>query len=403
MPEKKKKKWIKKRHTAVRNVAAFVLKPYCAVKYGIKVKRFNEQGKRPYLIMLNHQTVFDQFFVGMAFKGSVYYVASEDLFSNGPVSSLIRFLVDPIPIKKSVNDVRAVMNCMKVAREGGTIAIAPEGNRTYDGKLCYIKPSIVTLAKALKLPIAFYRIEGGYGVHPRWSDVVRKGKMVGYVSKVIEYEDFKDMPDEDLYSIILRELNVDEANGKGTYKHKRLAEYLERVVYVCPHCGLSDFESNKDILKCKKCGMTVKYTENKTFEAVCGEMPFKYVADWYEYQNKYISRLDLSSFENKPIYTDIVKFSEVIPYKKKQLISKEAVLSVWPDKITVDHSGEHSVYKFDSVSSAAVLGRNKLNIYVGSQIFQVYGGKRFCALKYLNLYYHALNLSKKVSNEYLGL
>ena len=49
-----------------------------------------QQGDRAYLILMNHQTAFDQFFVGMAFKGPVYYVASEDLFSNGWISSLLR-------------------------------------------------------------------------------------------------------------------------------------------------------------------------------------------------------------------------------------------------------------------------------------------------------------------------
>ena len=45
----------------------------------------------------------------MAFKGSVYYLASEDIFSNGWVSSLIRYLVAPIPIKKQAADVKAVL------------------------------------------------------------------------------------------------------------------------------------------------------------------------------------------------------------------------------------------------------------------------------------------------------
>lgn len=83
----------------MRNIAYAVLSPYAKIKYGIHVERFKEQGKRPYLILMNHQTAFDQFFIGMTFKGAVYYVASEDLFSNGWVSSLLRWLVAPIPIK----------------------------------------------------------------------------------------------------------------------------------------------------------------------------------------------------------------------------------------------------------------------------------------------------------------
>lgn len=85
-------------------IARAILEPISILMFGIKVEKFKEQGIRPYLILMNHQTTFDQFFVGMAFKGPIYYVATEDIFSNGFVSSLIRFLVEPIPIKKQTTD-----------------------------------------------------------------------------------------------------------------------------------------------------------------------------------------------------------------------------------------------------------------------------------------------------------
>ena len=98
--KKKPQKWIKPRHAVVRNVASPFLKAYSKIKYGITVEPFKEQKKgQPYLILFNHQTAFDQFFVGFAFKGPVYYVASEDIFSMGWVSKLIRYIVAPIPIK----------------------------------------------------------------------------------------------------------------------------------------------------------------------------------------------------------------------------------------------------------------------------------------------------------------
>ena len=147
----KPQKWIKFRHRVIRNLAWLVLSPLCRFKYGIKIEKFKEQRKgQPYLILFNHQTAFDQFFVGMAFKGPVYYVASEDIFSMGFVSKLLRYAVAPIPIKKQTTDVHAVMTCRKVAKEGGTIALAPEGNRTYSGKTEYVNPAIVGLIKLLK-------------------------------------------------------------------------------------------------------------------------------------------------------------------------------------------------------------------------------------------------------------
>ena len=199
--ENKKKPWMKYRHRVVRDIAYAVMYPYTRLKYNIKIDKFKEQGNRPYLILMNHQTAFDQFFVGMAFRGPVYYVASEDLFSNGWISSLLRWLVAPIPIKKQTSDVGAVKNCIRVAREGGTIAIAPEGNRTYSGRTGYMNPAIAGLARMLKLPIALFRIEGGYGVHPRWSDVVRRGRMHAYVSRVIEPEEFAGLSKAELESV----------------------------------------------------------------------------------------------------------------------------------------------------------------------------------------------------------
>ena len=72
MKEKKqKKKWVRFRHKVVTEIARWVLTPYIYLTYPIKIKKFKEQGKRNYLVLLNHQTPFDQFFVGMAFKGPV--------------------------------------------------------------------------------------------------------------------------------------------------------------------------------------------------------------------------------------------------------------------------------------------------------------------------------------------
>ena len=144
----KNERWIKPRHRVVRDLLLPVVGLYTRLSYGVRVERFREQGDRAYLILMNHQTPFDQFFVAMAFRGAVYYLATEDLFSNGWVSSLIRWLVAPIPIKKQTTDITAVRNCIRVAREGGTIALAPEGNRTYSGRTEYMNPAIAGLAKS---------------------------------------------------------------------------------------------------------------------------------------------------------------------------------------------------------------------------------------------------------------
>lgn len=396
---------MKYRHRIVRNIAYAVMYPYTRLKYNIKVERFKEQGDRPYLILMNHQTAFDQFFVGMGFRGPVYYVASEDLFSNGWISTLLRWLVAPIPIKKQTSDVSAVKTCIRVAKEGGTIAIAPEGNRTYSGRTGHMNPAIASLAKMIKLPIALYRIEGGYGVQPRWSDVVRRGKMRAYVSRVIEPEEYAAMSKAELFSLIESGLAVDEGIADGVFESDRRAEYLERAMYVCPWCGLSEFESHGNEIECLRCHRKINYGADKRLTGVGFDFPFEFVAGWYDYQEDFVRALDLDKHLSEPMYRDSARLSEVILYKRKQPLREEASISLYGDRIVIDEGDEDALtLPFSELEALSVLGRNKLNIYHGEKLYQLKGGKRFNALKYVNIYYRHKNISKGDENgKFLGL
>jgi len=397
--------WLRPRHAIVRNLLWMPIYLYCRIRYGITVERFREQGNRPYLILYNHQTPFDQFFIGCAFSGAVYYVATEDIFSLGWVSSLIRWLVAPIPIRKQTTDFQAVKTCIRVAKEGGTICIAPEGNRTYSGKTEYINPAIASLAKKLGLPIALLRIEGGYGAQPRWSDVIRKGKMRAYVSRVIEPEEYKTLKADALCEMICEGLDVNEANTDEIFEHPKRAEYLERAMYVCPFCGLSEFESSGHLVTCKKCGRQIAYEPNKALKGVGFEFPFPFVAQWYDYQKQFINQLDTTNYTEKPLYRDTADISQVIVYQHKVPLRKQSSIALYGDRFVIDEGTENELLlPFSEVSAVTVLGRNKLNIYQDKMIYQLKSNKRFNALKYVHIYYRSKNISRGEPNgEFLGL
>ena len=397
--------WTKPRHRLVQCLLKVVLGPYSRWKYGVQADPFREQGDRAYLILMNHQTAFDQFFIGMSFRGPVYYVASEDIFSKGWVSSLIRFLVAPIPIKKQVTDMAAVKNCIRVAKEGGTIAIAPEGNRTYSGRTGYMNPAIASLARKLKLPIALYRIEGGYGVHPRWSDGTRKGTMHASVSRVIEPEEYAEMSGKELLAAIEEGLYVDEGVADRSFACAARAEYLERAMYVCPYCGLSEFESHGHEIECKLCHRKITYGADKRLTGVDFDFPFEFVSGWYEYQENFVNSLDLLEFTDAPLYRDRAALSEVVIYKRKRLLRKDAGVCLYGDRIVIDEGLENTLtIPFTEVTAMSVLGRNKLNIYHDGHVYQLKSGKRFNALKYVNFYFRHKNIIKgDRDGKFLGL
>ena len=85
-------------------------------------------------------------------------------------------------------------------------------------------------------------------------------------------------------------------------------------------------------------------------------------------------------------------------------MSKKAKITLWGDRITVDLGTETMEMAFDDIKVAAVLGKNKLNLYHKDQVFQVKGDKRYNPLRYMNTYYHAKNLKGGHENDgFLGI
>ena len=114
----------------------------------------------------------------------------------------------------------------------------------------------------------------------------------------------------------------------------------------------------------------------------------------------------MEAFGDEPIYSDRVRFSEVIVYQNKNVLSKDAAFTMYKDRYEVELApGNVMVLPFDGINAVSALGKNKLNIYFGDKIYQVKPDKHFNALKYMNIYYHATNTDKgEESNvEFLGL
>ena len=87
-------------------------------------------------------------------------------------------------------------------------------------------------------------------------------------------------------------------------------------------------------------------------------------------------------------------------YKKKELLNEDALLKLYGDRVIVDTL----VLPFEEVGAIAVLGRNKLNIYHGDQVYQIKGDKRFNALKYVHIYHRYKNITRGEADvKFLGL
>lgn len=267
-------RWIRRRHRVAQSLLRPILRLYYGWSYRYSGERYREEDPRqPYLILANHNGAVDPILLSLSFRRPIYYVASDHIFRWGLASKVIQFLAAPIPIVKAQLDLKAIHQMAAISREGGTIGLFPSGNGSFTGPEMPIHLGTAKLARALKLPVLLFRFEGGYLTRPRWGATTRKGVMSGRVVRELGVDEIAAMTPEELLQLIQQELDADpyrsdldaHASSVQHYKGKRLAEYLERVLFVCPDCHrLNTLRSKEDRLFCT-CGFTTGYGEDGYF------------------------------------------------------------------------------------------------------------------------------------------
>jgi hypothetical protein len=260
----------------------------------------------------------------------------------------------------------------------------------------------------LKLSLLLYKIEGGYGVQPRWAGNIRRGKMYGGVFRTLEYEDYKDMSDDGLYRFICSGLYVDAFSDAQTsgclYKSNSKTKYIERFLYACPDCGkFAALKSEGNFIKCAVCGFCAEYGENLKLKTVSGKCSFESLKEWDDYQKDKIRQFEIDALnKNEPVFSDTdISLKENIRCKKNIDMGKGTV-TLYKDRFEIS-SGSLYVFYITDISSMGIIGKNSLLIYHKDNIYRLDGDKRFNSLKYQNMYYHIKNKNEGTSYEFLGL
>ena len=376
----KKKKWCKARHkfwfTIMRPIFSFLFWK----KYGYKAENYKLDRKQNYLIICNHSCSLDPFMLGKSFFRPIYFVASDDLLKNGFISKIMKHTVAPIPIRKGTMDISSIRNCISIAKEGGTIGIFPEGNRTYSGEISYLGINLVKFIRKLDLPLIIYHIDGGYGLDPRWGKKSRRGKgSRGYVQRLLSKEELCSLKDEELLKIINTNLSQ-EISPSLRFKSKEKAEYLERVLFVCPKChALETLVSEKNAIKCKCCSLEATYEEDLSFSSNEPSFKFKKVSEWMNYQKEYLK--DLAIEENKVLLGDEkVTLISCLEGKEKEV---ELVGKLQMNSKSFIIKGEKEIqFFFKDITQVENQGKHKLLFYIGKDYYEFKGGERFSSYKY---------------------
>ncbi|MBQ9825786.1 MAG: 1-acyl-sn-glycerol-3-phosphate acyltransferase [Firmicutes bacterium] len=381
-------------HVVIYSIMRACARLYFRIRGDYKWQDFTPKNKAN-LILTNHTTNWDFLYLGMAFKGHTYFVASEHIFRTGFKSRMIRFLVDPIARKKGASAIGTTKEILRRLKAGQNVCMMVEGNRSFTGETGFISPNAGALAKKSGAGLINFCVHGGYLVNPRWSKTVRKGMVWGEFSGEYGPEELKKLTKEEVADLINRDLYVDafadQKEKNYSYTCAEPAKCLETALFACPDCGSFDcLKSSGDRLVCEKCGSEHIFTEKGFFERPDGSAPaFPTVLEWYRWEKEKLRDFLKDADKKDPFLIrsdEGAEIYEVHPLEGKKLLDS-GVLELFSDRLDVRGKDTLSFPLSDIISMAIVLTNTILFTAGDNRYFEIHLPERVSALHYLISYY----------------
>jgi len=132
------------------------------------------------VIAANHVSFLDPPLLGIASKEQVHYLAKDSLFKIPLFGFLIRKM-NAHPLTGGAGDVGVLKEALKLLSEGNKVILFPEGKRSFDNKLCPVKPGISLLISKTGAQVIPTYIFGTYEAWPRKNFFPKFRKPIGCV------------------------------------------------------------------------------------------------------------------------------------------------------------------------------------------------------------------------------
>lgn len=347
--------------------------------------------EKPVLILSNHNSDFDPLLMVISLKKHFKFVASANIMS-GPVGKIIKFLVGPIPRSKGADADKTVQLIIDNLDAGIDVAMFPEGNKSWDGSTNFISRRTAEIFKQTKCGLVTYRFDGGYLRSPRWSKYSRRGKICGQVVGEYSYEQLKDLSVDEIYDIIVRDMDADAYRYQDEhhlkYRGKALAEGIENLAYLCPVCHNFDtIHAKGDGFSCD-CGMKGVYDE---YGYLQGEQikEFNTTVKWNSYQKKWLidHKEELKKQTEEAIsHDDNLHLYEIVN-NERVLLKDGLTTSLYGDRMTINgDSGFTLTLYWKDISKIGMFRNNALYMTCGDKRYELYRSGGFPLIKYFSLW-----------------
>ncbi len=117
------------------------------------------------LLVSNHLSFLDVFFIGVPLGRPLNFVARSTLFV--PILGFLMRSVGSFPIQREGIGASGVKETLRRLRAGGIVTLFPEGTRSVDGQLAPLKPGIAVLVTRTGVPVVPVGLAGTFEIWPR--------------------------------------------------------------------------------------------------------------------------------------------------------------------------------------------------------------------------------------------
>lgn len=245
--------------------------------------------KEPCIFLMNHSSFIDfKIALKLLFPRRINIVATDDGFVG---KEWFMRTVGCIPTKKFSTDVSLVRDMKYAVNElKSSILIFPEASYSFDGTATHLPDQFGKFIKMFKIPVVMIKTEGAFLRKPLYNNLqIRKIRVSATMKFLLSKDDIESLSTDELNDIINKEFDFDHFAYQKEHgiiiDEPFRADYLDRVLYKCPVCGMEGYTEGKNTkLICHNCNNVWELTPEGDMINAQGNNTFKHIPDWYKWE-----------------------------------------------------------------------------------------------------------------------
>ena len=282
-----------------------------ATHFKVEKKGMEKLGKKePCLILMNHSS-----FIDLKIANKIFYPRKYNIVTTGDGFIGREWLmrgIGCIPTKKFVAEVGLLHDMLyAVHRYNSSILMYPEASYTFDGTATPLPESLGRCIKMLNIPVVVVLTKGAFARDPLYNNLqLRKVDVSATVEYLLSPDEIKEKTSKEINELLREKFSFDnfrwqKENGVEIDEPFR-ADYLNRVLYKCPHCNSEGKTEGKGIyLTCHACGKQYELCTDGSMKATEGETEYSHIPDWYRWERECVKEEILDGSYKLDVDVDI--------------------------------------------------------------------------------------------------